>query len=726
MEETLKIIPCIPLRGKIILPNTTLSIDVGRPKSVSAVKNATEHGGEIFICAQRSDSVDNPTQSDLYEVGVIALVRQVNKSGANLRVTVQSVARASLISFTEGEEYYTASVAPLSYVSENAEEAAAAVRVVKDLLSQFPPTNNKATTEAFRNLLSISDANVLCNTASQQMGLSKEEKQAVLAESRTETRLTLLATALSTELEIVNAQKKITEEVRKSIDKNQKEYFLREQIKAIHKELGDDEAENEKIVAQIKAKPMPEAIREKALKEMARLDKMVPSSPESTVIRNYIDLILELPFMEGTEDNNDVIHAETVLNEDHFGLEKVKRRVVEYLAVHALTKTLKGPILCFVGPPGVGKTSIARSIARAMGRKFVRMSLGGLKDEAEIRGHRRTYIGAMPGRIIYEIRSAKANNPVFLLDEIDKISSDMRGDPASALLEVLDPEQNATYRDRYLEEEFNLSNVMFVATANTLDTIPAPLRDRMEIIEISGYTTEEKVQIAKKYLLPKKLAEHGLGKGQITVTDGAFRKMAERYTMEAGVRNLERVVADVCRKYAVSYVKDPSIGSVKVTEQNLEKYLGKPKYTLSNAMQEDNVGVCNGLAWTAVGGVTLEVEVNLMPGKGELKLTGSLGDVMKESALTALSYIRANAESFGIDSSRFEKTDIHLHVPEGATPKDGPSAGITIATALYSAFTGKKVKKSVAMTGEITLRGRVLPIGGLKEKSLAAIRRGVT
>ncbi len=721
-------IPAIPLRGTVATVGGITTIEVGREKSVAAVKSALNGDGRIFFVAQKTDETEAPTLADLHAVGVIAKVSpNIGKGrGNNIRITFEGLTRADLLAFSSDGAFFGAQVNPRADIKGNAEETAVALHMAKSALKKCPQNPMGMLPDDMLKAVQTEDAEKFVYYVLRKLNLRRDDKQKVLDKDTDAEKLISLCAALETFLSIVELEKKIGEEVKKNIDENQKEYFLREQIRAIHTELGDDEAENEKIIQQIKEKKMPENIREKVLKEMARLDKMPPSAPESTVIRNYVDLVLELPFGESTQDNCNLIHAEQVLNEDHFGLEKVKERVIEYLAVHALTGELKGPILCFVGPPGVGKTSIARSIARALGRKFVRMSLGGLKDEAEIRGHRRTYIGAMPGRIIYELRSAKTNNPVFLLDEIDKISSDMRGDPASALLEVLDPEQNSTYRDRYLEEEFDLSNVMFVCTANTLDTIPAPLRDRMEIIELSGYTTEEKVQIAKKYLLPKKLKEHGLTQTAVKITDGAFRRMAEEYTAEAGVRNMERTVADVCRKYAVKLVKNPNLSETTVTERSLEGYLGKPKYTLSDALKKDGVGVCNGLAWTAFGGVTLEVEVNLMQGKGDLKLTGSLGDVMKESAQAALSYLRANAETFGIDPSRFEKTDIHMHVPAGATPKDGPSAGITIATALYSAFTGKMVKKSVAMTGEITLRGRVLPIGGLKEKALAAIRRGIT
>ena len=512
----------------------------------------------------------------------------------------------------------------------------------------------------------------------------------------------------------------------RSIDKNQKEYFLREQLKAIHTELGDDEQEKDTLTGQLKERHMPAEIEEKALKEVARMDKMPPSSPEYTVIRNYLDWLIELPWTEETKDTENILDAKKILDEDHYGLEKVKTRITEYLAVLQLTKSMNAPILCFVGPPGVGKTSIAKSVARALGRKFVRMSLGGVKDEAEIRGHRRTYVGAMPGRIIYAMKQVGSVNPVFLLDEIDKVSSDMRGDPASALLEVLDPEQNATFRDRFLEVPYDLSKVLFITTANTVDTIPAPLLDRMELIELNGYTLDEKREIAKRYLVPRKIEENGLKPELLEITDGAITAIIEGYTMEAGVRSLERQIGSVCRKIAVRYAENREMEKQTVTEENLESILGVRKYLRDNSrLDGDEVGAATGLAWTSVGGTTLTIEVSCMPGKGEIQLTGKLGDVMKESARAAISYIRAHADTYGIDAETFSNTDIHIHVPEGATPKDGPSAGITMATAILSAFTHKPVRKDIAMTGEITLRGKVLPIGGLKEKALAAHRAGI-
>ena len=557
------------------------------------------------------------------------------------------------------------------------------------------------------------------------MRVRLEVKQAILEEERLIERLKQFERCLNDELEISKIEKKIANAVRQNIDKNQKEYFLREQLKAIHTELGDDGKEEDEYRQRVLAKGLPADLEEKCLKEISRMGKMQSSSPEYTVITGYLEQVLALPWTEETEDTESLADCVSVLEEDHYGLEKIKERITEYLAVLKLTGNMKAPILCFVGPPGVGKTSIAKSVARALGRKFVRMSLGGVKDEAEIRGHRRTYIGAMPGRIIYGMKNAGSINPVFLLDEIDKITSDMHGDPAGALLEVLDPEQNSTFRDRFIEYPYDLSKVLFITTANSLETIPSPLRDRMEIIELSGYTLEEKTEIARRYLVPKQLAANGLTDNHATFTEDGIRATIEGYTREAGVRTLERTVGTLCRKVAVQYANDKNLPCVTVNADMVPSFLGSPRFKKDDDRFETEVGTVTGLAWTAVGGTTLTVEAMLMPGKGDLKLTGKLGDVMKESAQAALTYIRANAEKYGIPAEKFTQNDLHIHVPEGATPKDGPSAGITIATAILSVFTGRKVRGDVAMTGEITLRGKVLPIGGLKEKSLAARRVGI-
>ncbi len=726
INDRINALPMVALRGRVVFPDTNTSFDVGRPKSLAAVKAASDGNLDLFVAAQVNEKTENPSAEDIYKFGTVVKIRQIFKNTSDsVRLTVQGISRAKITAIYEEGDYLRADVEEVSAVYGDETEVEGHYRAALEILKEFTLFDSKIAADIVKNLLQVTEPDAFVNAVSTQMNFKVKDKEDILEESDVCLRLKKLCAALLGELEIIKVEKKISNDVRKSIDKSQKEYFLREQIKAIHTELGDDVQEKAMLEEKIKAKKMPPEICEKAIKEIARLDKMPPSSPEATVIRNYLDLLIDLPFGEMTQDNEDLNKAQEILDGDHYGLEKVKERVVEYLAVLLLTKSLKGPILCFVGPPGVGKTSIAQSIARALNRKFVRMSLGGIKDESEIRGHRRTYIGAMPGRIIYHLRNVGANNPVFLLDEIDKISSDMRGDPASALLEVLDPEQNSTFRDRFLEEPYDLSHIMFITTANSMETIPGPLLDRMEIIELSGYTVQEKLEIAKRYLLPKKLKEHGLTPDNLEITDDGFVAVIENYTMEAGVRSLEREIAGICRKYAVKYAKNRSLEKAVVTRDNLEEYLGKVKYIKDKTLEEDSVGLANGLAWTSVGGTTLTIEVNLMKGKGEVLLTGKLGDVMKESARTALSYIRANAEKFGIDSEIFASTDIHLHVPEGATPKDGPSAGITIATAMLSAFTDKKVRSDVAMTGEITLRGRVLPIGGVKEKVLAAARCGI-
>ncbi len=726
MSETPKILSVIPMRTQVVFPDTVVTFEVARGISIAALDRAAYHDSEIFLSRQTAEK-DMPGTEDLSLVGTVASIRQkLMLPGDRIRITVEALYRARARDFRMQDGFIYAVVDPLPSAHGDPEEEEAHFRTVKDLVRDLYAENPKAMRELDGALAGVADIDAYINICAHRLRLKDEIKQQILAEDDLIERLKLLETCLSTEKEIARLESKIAEDVRKNIDKAQKEYYLREQLKAIHAELGDDGEENDKLREKILAKHLPAPIEEKALAELARMDRMPSSSPEYTVLRNYADWLIDLPWHEETTDTASLADVEKVLEEDHYGLEKIKERVVEYLAVLKLTGELKAPILCLVGPPGVGKTSIAKSVARALGRKFVRMSLGGLKDEAEIRGHRRTYIGAMPGRILYEMKNAGCINPVFLLDEVDKISSDMRGDPASALLEVLDPEQNATFRDRYLEVEYDLSKVMFIATANTLDTIPMPLRDRMEIIELSGYTQQEKREIARRYLVPKKRKENGLTGEQLHITEGAIDAMIDGYTMEAGVRSLERTIGTVCRKAAVRIAKGEETGRITVTKQNLEKYLGAKRFLRDGEMRsEDEVGAATGLAWTAVGGTTLTIEVSVMQGKGEILLTGKLGDVMKESARAAISYIRSHAEKYGIEESDFEKKDVHIHVPEGATPKDGPSAGITMATAILSAFTGKPVRRDVAMTGEITLRGKVLPIGGLKEKALAASRIGI-
>jgi len=722
------IFPMVALRGKVVFPDTVNSFDVGRLISLNAVSRASEQQNmTLFVAAQKDMAKDDITAEDIYTVGTVVTIRQVAKLASNnLRVSVEGTYRAKAESIYEEDGCFYALVSELSSVHADEILEEAYFRTAQDLMKDIQTGDMRFPKEAVSVLEKINEPDAYINNAMSYLHVKLETKQQILETLNVIERLKLFERCLNEELEITKLEKKIANMVRQSIDKNQKEYFLREQLKAIHTELGDDENEKDTFAKAIKEKGMPSDIEEKAIKEIARMDKMPPSSPEYTVIRTYLDWLCDLPWKEETKDTESILDAKKVLDEDHYGLEKVKTRITEYLAVLQLTKSMNAPILCFVGPPGVGKTSIARSIARALNRKFVRMSLGGVKDEAEIRGHRRTYIGAMPGRIIYAMKSAGSVNPVFLLDEIDKVSSDMRGDPASALLEVLDPEQNTTFRDRFLEVPYDLSKVLFITTANSVDTIPAPLLDRMELIEINGYTLEEKKEIAKRYLVPKKITENGLTPDILEVTDDAIVRVIEGYTMEAGVRNLERMIGSVCRKIAVKYAENREMGKQTVNAETVEELLGARRYLSDNKKLEENeVGAATGLAWTSVGGTTLTIEVSTMSGKGEILLTGKLGDVMKESARAAISYIRAHAEKFNILDTAFSEKDIHIHVPEGATPKDGPSAGITMATAILSAFTKKPVRKDIAMTGEITLRGKVLPIGGLKEKALAAHRLGI-
>ena len=726
-EQNVKVMPVIALRGKVLFPNTFLNFDVGRPISVAAVDAAPTSGNLLFIAAQKNAFIDAPTRNDISDVGVIARIKQVGRiNGGAMKVSVEALSRAKIVNYVPAKGYFAAEVKESPYL-DNSDGllTEAYLRVARDAFSEFILIDKRLQKEAVASIMAIEEPNRFIDSALSVAPIKDEYALKILAEDDTVNRLKDFDELFRKETEISKIEKKITASVRTSIDKSQKEFYLREQMKAIRDELGDGENERDELEKRIKDANLPQDVADKALKELARLDKINPSSPDYSVILNYLDWILDLPFNKSTEDREDITEAKRILDADHFGLEKVKQRITEYIAVLHLTKKLKGPILCFVGPPGVGKTSVATSIARALNRKFVRMSLGGVKDEAEIRGHRKTYVGAMPGRIIYGLKNAGVNNPVFLLDEIDKLSSDIHGDPASALLEVLDPEQNATFRDRFLEVPFDLSKVMFITTANTVDTIPYPLLDRMEIIELTGYTQEEKEEIAKRYLIPKQIENNGLTDNKIEFTDGAVKEIVEGYTMEAGVRNLEREIGGVVRKVAALVAEHPRVKKQIITEDNVKSYLGIRKFVKGETMDRNEVGACTGLAWTSVGGVTLTIEVSLLSGKGEILLTGKLGDVMKESARAAISYIHANAEKYGIAEEQFTTKDIHIHVPEGATPKDGPSAGITMATAILSAFTGKAVKKEVAMTGEITLRGKVLPIGGLKEKSLAAFRAGI-
>ena len=722
------VLPVIPLRGKVAFPSTNISFEVGREMTLKAVERASASADKlVFICTQKITEKDEIASQDIYNVGCVAKIKQVAQlPGGVVRVLCEGLyrARGREIGVQDGYFYAVADEIQSRYGDDEV-TLEAYFRTAKALVKDVLGADGKIPKDTIARLETCQDADTYVDIALSAMRVKIEIKQKILEEPSVIERLRALEKCLNDELEIARIEKKINVAVRQNIDKSQKEYFLREQLKAIHSELGDDGKEEDEYRSKILAKNLPQELEKKCLKEIDRMSKMQTSSPEYTVITGYLDQVLALPWTEETTDTESLEACIAVLNEDHYGLEKVKERIVEYLAVLKLTNSTKAPILCFVGPPGVGKTSIARSIARALGRKFVRMSLGGVKDEAEIRGHRRTYIGAMPGRIMYGMKNAGSINPVFLLDEIDKITSDMHGDPSSALLEALDPEQNTSFRDRFIEAPYDLSKVTFLTTANTLDTIPAPLRDRMEIIELSGYTLEEKVEIAKRYLVPKQLVQNGLTNDHAQFSDNALRFLIEGYTREAGVRTLERTVGSVCRKIAVKYASDKKMEQVQVTAEEVKKLLGAPRFTMDETSLKAEVGAVVGLAWTAVGGTTLTVETSVLSGKGEVKLTGKLGDVMKESAHAALSYLRAHAEEYNIDEEKISKSDLHVHVPEGATPKDGPSAGITMATAMLSALTGRSVRGDVAMTGEITLRGKVLPIGGLKEKALAARRVGI-
>ncbi len=722
-----KELPLIAIRDRVVFPMTGVNFDVGREKSKRAIELANSYNGEVFLTTQRNPAEENVQKENLYTVGVVCRLRQVVKtSNSNVqKVVAEALYRAKIIAFTETEEVFKVAVVRSDYISSDEIKTEAAFRVAKQATLDYAGLKKTVPKDIMATINGIDNPNFFIDNAMTVFQMKESEKQLILEEDETAKRLELYSVTLLKETEIAKVQKSIEETVRKNIEVGQKEYYLREQLKAIHTELGDNENEKQAYIDAIKAKNFEKSVEDKLLSEVGRLDKINPSSPDYSIILNYLDWIKDLPFSTYTEDTNDLKEAKKVLDEDHFGLEKIKERIVEYLAVMKLTGKIGGQILCFVGPPGVGKTSIATSIARATGRKFVRMSLGGIKDEAEIRGHRRTYVGAMPGRIIYGLKQAGSMNPVFLLDEIDKISADIHGDPASALLEVLDPEQNSTFRDRFIEIPVDLSKVMFITTANSLDTIPAPLLDRMEVISLSGYTEVEKLSIAEKYLVDKCSKASGLDKSKIKITKSGLQEIISGYTMEAGVRNLEREIGSIVRKIATGYALGEYTDKQTVDKKRVNELLGAKRKYEELALDKDEIGACTGLAWTAYGGTTLTIEVGLMHGRGDIILTGKLGDVMKESARAGISYIRANAEKYGLTSETFEKTDIHVHVPEGATPKDGPSAGITMATAILSAFTKREVKKNVAMTGELTLRGKVLAIGGLKEKSLAAFRAGI-
>jgi len=719
--------PLLPLRGLLVYPSMVLHLDVGREKSVKALEKAMVDDNLILLCSQSEVNIEEPTQEDIFRIGTVAKVRQMLKlPNGTIRVLVEGMERAEIMEYLDNEEYYEVIAVERPEIEPAEPEVDALMRTVLTQFEHYINLSKKVTPETLAAVSDIEEAGRLADVITSHLSLKIKDKQEILETIDVRERLEKLLDILNNEREVLELERKISQRVKKQMEKTQKEYYLREQMKAIQKELGEKEGragEVEELRSQLEAKTLPDAVREKTLKEIDRLEKMPISSAEGGVIRNYVDWLLSLPWDQQSEDDLDLAKAEQVLDEDHYGLDKPKERVLEYLAVQKLVKKLKGPILCLVGPPGVGKTSLARSIARSLGRQFVRVSLGGVRDEAEIRGHRRTYVGAMPGRIIQGMKTAGMLNPVFLLDEIDKMASDFRGDPSAALLEVLDPEQNNTFSDHFIEVPFDLSNVMFITTANAAHNIPRPLLDRMEMLFIPGYTELEKLQIATRYLLPKQKREHGLEPEQLKMDESALLKTIREYTRESGVRNLEQQVAALCRKAAKKIVSE-GIECLEITEDQIKDYLGIPKFRYGVAELEDQIGMVTGLAWTEVGGETLLIEVTVVPGSGKLILTGKLGDVMKESAQAAFSYTRSKAEELGIPTDFHEKNDVHIHIPEGAIPKDGPSAGITIATALISALTGRHVSKDIAMTGEITLRGRVLPIGGLKEKSLAAHRAG--
>ncbi|KMK74633.1 endopeptidase La [Alkalihalobacillus pseudalcaliphilus] len=722
-------IPLLPLRGLLVFPTMVLHLDVGRAKSVQALEYAMDHDEEIVLATQKEISIDEPKEDDIYLIGTLVKISQLLRlPNGTVRVHVEGLKRVRIERFLDNEEFLNIEVEQLEdedfYKSP---ELQAIMRNMLKMFEQYSKVSKKVSHETLQTIKEITEPGRLADVVSANLPLKLHEKQELLEISSVRDRLLHLIQILNNEQEVLGLEKKIGQRVKKSMEKTQKEYYLREQMKAIQKELGDKEGRSGEIASlreQIERSDMPEHVLNKALKELDRYEKMPSNAAESSVLRNYLDWLIQLPWTNETTDDLDVNRAETILDEDHYGLEKVKERVLEYIAVQQLTRELKGPILCLAGPPGVGKTSLARSIARSLNRQFVRISLGGVRDEAEIRGHRRTYVGAMPGRIIQGMKKAKTINPVFLLDEIDKMANDFRGDPSSALLEVLDPEQNNSFSDHFVEEPYDLSKVMFVTTANNIGTIPGPLLDRMEIINIPGYTELEKLHIAKDYLAKKQRADHGLTGNMLRFQDEALIKVIREYTREAGVRTLERQLAAISRK-AAKVIVAGNKKRVTVNEKMIEEMLGKPRYRFGLAEEEDQIGAATGLAYTTAGGDTLSIEVSLAPGKGKLTLTGKLGDVMKESAQAAFSYIRSRSEELEINSNFHEENDIHIHVPEGATPKDGPSAGITMATALVSALTERPVKREVGMTGEMTLRGRVLPIGGLKEKSMSAHRAGL-
>ena len=723
-------LPLLPLRDIIVFPHMVVPLFVGRQKSIKALEESVAGDKLIFLATQRDAKVNDPIANDIYSMGTIGHVVQLLRlPDGTVKVLVEGKQRGQVVQYVEQNDFFWADVEEVEEASQRQAEIDALVKSVNTAFENYVRLNKKIPPEMIMSVSALDDPSRLADTIIAHLGIKLEDKQTLLETIDPADRLEKVLSFTRSEIEILEVERRIRNRVKKQMEKTQKEYYLNEQMRAIQKELGEkDEFKNElqELEEKIRQKKLSQEARDKVEKELKKLKMMSPMSAEATVVRNYIDWLLVLPWYEYTEDKLDIQDAEKILDEDHYGLEKVKERILEYLAVQSLVGELKGPILCFVGPPGVGKTSLGKSIARSTDREFVRVSLGGVRDEAEIRGHRRTYIGAMPGKIIQGMKKAGSGNPVFLLDEIDKMSTDFRGDPSAALMEVLDPEQNTTFNDHYLDVDYDLSKILFICTANNLDRIPRPLQDRMEIIRIPGYTEWEKLNIAKHFLFKKQREANGLTEQNITCSDRILSTVVRSYTRESGVRNLEREIATLCRKVAVEVVKKGKETHVRLNQKRLEKYLGPVRYRVSKTEQEDKIGVVTGLAWTDMGGELLATEVTIVPGKGKLTITGKIGDVMQESAQAAMSYVRSRADELGLDKDFYQNIDVHIHIPEGAIPKDGPSAGVTMATCLVSALTKIPVRHDTAMTGEITLRGRVLPIGGLKEKILAAHRGGIT
>ncbi len=729
MEQNLEVFPLIPLRGMTIFPYMVMHFDVGREKSILALEEAMEKDIKVFLAAQKKATTELPEEDDIFSVGTICSVKQILKlPGDTVRILVEGISRAKIIEYIDNEPFFKVNIREIKDSDEyNIERTEALIRLVKDSFDTYIKLSAAVPADVFSSIDNVENPGKFADLISAYLFVKPEKKQEILEVEDPVERLEKVLLILQGEVNILEMEREIGTRVRDKIDKSQKDYFLREQIKAIQEELGEDDEdkkEYKKYKNKIAKAKLPKEVKEKANYELSKLENTGSFSSEGSLIKNYLDWILDLPWNIKTKDDLDIANAREILNKEHYGLQDVKDRIIEYLAVKKMSSSLKGPILCLVGPPGVGKTSIAKSIAHALNKNFVRMSLGGVNDEADIRGHRRTYVGAIPGRIIYSLKKAKAKNPLFLLDEIDKMGESYRGDPADALLEVLDSEQNNTFRDHFLELDFDLSEVMFVTTANELDTIPYPLLDRMEIIEVSGYTSEEKFNIAKNHLIPKQLKEHSIDDKKVIFSDNSINYIINSYTRESGVRGLERKIASIIRK-GIADIVENNKEKIIVSSQIVKKYLGPDMFTYEKVDNQDKVGIVTGMAWTGYGGDTLPVEVAVMPGNGKLSLTGQLGDVMKESAEAGFSYVRTNASKYSINEKFYQEKDVHIHVPEGAVPKDGPSAGVTMITALVSALSNTKVKHNVAMTGEITLTGRVLPIGGLKEKSLAAYRAGI-